>query len=275
MTRVALQLPDVTLCCVDTREPALALEALQRCRQGVHFGRTMLFTDLSRVVAPVPDGIELLPVSINSVAEYSAFMMRGLAAHVRTSHLLVVQWDGFVLHPQAWDPAFLHYDYLGAPWHDIPGDAGVGNGGFSLRSVRLLHALQDPALPAAHPEDLAICRDHRAALERRHGIRFPPRALAERFAFERTAPTGPTFGFHGLFHFDRVLPPTELHALLARLPDGMLGGLDAHDLARQLIRAGRLDTAGLIIDARRRLGLGDRRSWRLRALMACARWRAR
>lgn len=267
-----LQLPQVTLCCVDTREPALAIAALQRCRAGVRFGRTLLFTDLARVPAGVPDGIELLPIHIASVADYSAFLLRGLAEHVRGTHLLVVQWDGFVLDPSAWDPAFLQYDYIGAPWHDVPGDAGVGNGGFSLRSVRLLRALRDPALAPSHPEDLAICREHRAALEQRHGILFAPRALAERFAFERTAPTGPTFGFHGLFHFDRVLTPAALHALLARLPDEMLRGLDAHDLARQLIRAGQLDSAQRIVDARLRLGMRDRRTWRLRALLGMARW---
>lgn len=270
-----LQLPEVTLCCVDTREPALAIEALQRCRTGVAFGRTLLFTDLERAPAAVPAGIELLPADIAGVAQYSDFMLRGLTEHLRGTHLLVVQWDGFVLDPAAWDPAFLQYDYIGAPWHDVPGDAGVGNGGFSLRSARLLRALQDPSLAPSHPEDLAICREHRAALEQRHGIRFPPRALAEHFAFERTAPTGPTFGFHGLFHFDRVLPPAELHTLLAKLPDTMLRGLDAHDLARQLITAGRLDTAQLIVDARQRLGMRDRRTWRLRALLAWSRWRAR
>lgn len=272
MTDTLLQLPQVTLCCVDTREPALAIEALQRCRAGVRFGRTLLFTDLARAPATVPDGISLLPARIDNVSDYSQFMLRGLAEHVHGSHVLVVQWDGFVLDPAAWDPAFLQYDYIGAPWHDVAGDAGVGNGGFSLRSTRLLRALQDPALAPSHPEDLAICRGHRAALEQRHGIRFAPRALAERFAFERTAPAGPGFGFHGLFHFDRVLPPDELHALLARLPDGMLRGLDAHDLARQLIGAGRLDAARLIVDARKRLRMRDRRTWRLRARLAWARW---
>jgi hypothetical protein len=275
VTPARLQLPGVTLCCVDTREPALAIEAMQRCRAGVDFGRTLLFTDLARIPAAVPRGIELLPARITSVAEYSDFLLRCIAEHVHGSHVLIVQWDGFVLDPAAWDPAFLQYDYLGAPWHDVPGDAGVGNGGFSLRSARLLRALKDPALPPSHPEDLAICRKHRAALEQRHGIRFPPRALAERFAFERTAPSGPTFGFHGLFHFDRVLPPDQLHALLARLPDAMLRGLDAHDLARQLIAAGRLETAQLIVGARRRLGMRDRRTWRLRARLAFARWSVR
>lgn len=268
-----LELPDVTLCCVDTRHPALALEALARCRAHARFGRAVLFTD-TRLQPAAPAGIELVDVRIDSVEAYSQFMLRGLAGYVATTHVLVVQWDGFIIDATAWDPDFLRCDYIGAPWHDVPGDAGVGNGGFSLRSRRLLQALQDPVLTPRHPEDLCICRDHRAALEQRHGIRFAPRALAERFAFERTVPSGPSFGFHGLFHFDRVLPADELPALLQRLPDGMLRGLDAHDLAERLIDAGRLHEAGLIVAARRRLGMTDRRSWRLRARLAWARWRS-
>lgn len=269
-----LDLPEVTLCCVDTREPALAIGALRRCMAGVHFARVLLFTDRGRL-AQAPLGIDVVDVRIHSVAEYSHFMLRGLLPYLHSSHLLVVQWDGYLTNPGAWDPEFLRQDYIGAPWHDIAGDPGVGNGGFSLRSLRLLQALQDPALPPGHPEDLCIARQHRAALERQHGIRFAPRAMAARFAYERTEPTGPTFGFHGLFNLPRVMAPAELRALLAQLPDEMLRGLDAHDLCRTLIQRGELDSAGLIVAARKRLHMNDRRTWRLRARLAWARRRQR
>lgn len=267
-----LDLPELTLCCVDTRHPALALAALQRCMAGIRFARVLLFTDRTLVPQP-PPGIELVDVHIESVADYSNFMLRGLLPHLHSSHLLVVQWDGYVLNPAAWDPAFLRHDYIGAPWPDVAGDRAVGNGGFSLRSLRLLQALQDPTLPPAHPEDLCICHTHRDALEQRHGIRFAPRALAAHFAFERAEPAGPTFGFHGLFNFDRVMPMPELQRLLATLPDTMLSGLDGHDLCARLIRRDELDTAAIIVAARRRLGMLDRRTWRLRARLAWAGWR--
>lgn len=266
-----LALPEVTLACVDTRHPALALEALARCRAQVRFARSLLFTD-ARLLPSAPEGIELVDARIDSVAAYSHFLLRELAPHVHTGHVLIVQWDGFVTDPTAWQADFLAHDYIGAPWHDVAGDAGVGNGGFSLRSRRLLQALQ--ALPPSHPEDLCICREHRAVLEAQ-GLRFAPRALAERFAFERTQPAQTSFGFHGLFNFDRVLPHHELAPLLRRLPDAMFRGLDAHDLGVRLLRAGRLDEAALIVAARQRLRMHDRRSWRLRARLAWARWRAR
>ena len=268
-----LPLPEVTLVCVDTRTPDLAIAAMQRCRQQVDFADALLFTDAARL-AQLPPGIRGQPLQIDSVAAYSAFMLRGLLPHIATSHLLVVQWDGFVVDAGQWDPAFLQVDYIGAPLRDEPPERTVGNGGFSLRSRRLLQALMDPAMSVRHPEDLCICHDNRQRLEREHGVRFAPPDLAARFAYERVPPAGPTFGVHGLFNLHRVMAPDALHALVAALPDALARGLDAHDLCATLITLGRLDTARLIIDKRQRLGMNDRRSWRLRLRWQLARWRA-
>jgi hypothetical protein len=151
----------------------------------------------------------------------------------------------------------------------------VGNGGFSLRSRKLLQALMDPAMVVRHPEDTCICHDNRQRLEDAHGIRFAPLSLATRFAYERVLPGGPTFGFHGLFNLHRVMPPEALHTLLLGLPDSLASGLDAHDLCATLISLGRLDSAAVLLDKRRRLGMTDRRTWRLRARLAWARLRQR
>lgn len=257
-----LDLEDVTLCCVDTRDPDLAIGALRRCMRGIKYAEVLLFTRRARVLQPT-DGIRLIEAEINSISEYSSFMLRGLVPHLHTSHLLVVQWDGFVIDPSRWDRAFLECDYIGAPWRDLPDELAVGNGGFSLRSRRLLHALLDPDVQVSHPEDLSICKVNRAILQGRHGIRFASRALADRFSYERIEAPGPTFGFHGLFNFHRELSRDELHRLLEVLPDHLAGGRDARDLCRTLIRLGRLDSARLLLDKRRRLGLHDQRTIRL------------
>ena len=269
-----LALPDVTLVCVDTRTPELGIAAMQHCQRQIKFGDALLFTDPARVPLP-PAGIRRVPLQIDSVPAYSQFMLLGLLPHITTSHLLVVQWDGYVLDAAQWDPAYLQHDYIGAPLRHQPPGRAVGNGGFSLRSRRLLQALQDPSLVMRHPEDLCICHDHRARLEVEHGMRFAPLAMAAHFAYERVAPVGPTFGFHGLFNLHRVMAPADLHALLLALPDPLARGLDAHDLCATLIDLGRLDTAAVLLDKRRRLGLHDRRTWRLRARLAWARWRQR
>jgi hypothetical protein len=258
-----LQLPDVTLVCVDTREPAFALSAMRRTMAGIRFGDAVLFTEAARITEP-PDGIRIVDVRVDNIEAYSRFMLRGLAAPTRTSHVLVVQWDGFVTRAQQWSREFLAWDYIGARWHDRPREQSVGNGGFSLRSRRLLLALEDPRIRITHPEDICICVENRELLEREHGIRVAPPQLAERFSYERLAPAQPTFGFHGLFNLPRELPRAELLRFLQEMPDALARNLDAHDLCRQLIRGRDLAAAAELLAKRRRLGMRDRRTLRLR-----------
>jgi hypothetical protein len=271
MAHPTLDLPGVTLVCVDNRTPALALQALHRCRTQARFARTLLFTDAATAAGPLPDGIEALPVAIRSVPEYSQFMLRGLLAHVRTPHLLVVQWDGFILDATQWTPEFLDYDYIGALLRDEPPHRSVGNGGFSLRSRRLLEALEDKRITPTHPEDTCICQDHRVLLEQAHGIRFAPPALAARFAHERVPSPEPTFGFHGMFNLHRALSPAALHALIDTLPDPMFVGMDARDLCRALLQDRRLDDAARVLDRRLRAGQHDRRTRQLQVRLAALR----
>jgi len=268
-----MQLPDVTLCCVDTREPELALWALRRCMAQVQFPAVLLFSQSSLVPDP-PAGVRVVDVQVNGIEAYSQFMLRGLAPHVQTSHLLVVQWDGFVRDAAMWNPSFLQYDYIGAPWRDAVDNQAVGNGGFSLRSRRLLRALLDPEVAITHPEDESICVVNRKLLEGRHGVRIAPVDVARHFSYERVEPAAPTFGFHGLFNFPRELSGSELNSLIDALPERLTRGLDAHDLCAMLIRAGQLDSAGVLLDKRWRIGMRDRRTLRLAWRLRVARWRA-
>lgn len=268
-----LELPDVTLACVDTREPELALWALARCAAQAAFGDLLLCTRPGIQPADAPPGLRIAPVVVDSIAAYSTFMLRGLADHVRTSHALVVQWDGLVHDARAWRDEFLSYDYIGAPWAREIGGQRVGNGGFSLRSRRLLQALRDPELQLSHPEDVCICVHNRALLQSRHGVRFAPPDVAARFAYEREPAAASTFGFHGFFNFWREMGEAELHRFVTALPVRLSVGLDAHDLCVSLLQQGRLATAQALFDKRWQLGLRDRRTLRLALRLRVARWR--
>jgi hypothetical protein len=212
--------------------------------------------------------------AVPSSAAYSNLVLGGLLPFVDTSHVLIVQWDGFVLHPQAWDPAFLECDYLGAPWGRAQHGHWVGNGGFSLRSRRLLQALMQPALRARwhHPEDICIAQTLRDALQAQHGIRFGDLALARRFAYENEPPPGPCFGFHGMVNLHHALPPSELGALLQQLPDGVMASRDGFKAARALLRDGQAGLASQLLQRRLAAGGSDWRSrwmaWRARRLAA-------
>ncbi len=230
-----LALPEVTLCIVDTRAPALAAQSLRHSMAGIDFGQVLLFTRGWVPPAPLP-GIEVVEIAeITSGADYSRFVLRELPAHIQTPFVLVTQWDGFVREPAAWTDEFLQHDYIGAVWPEQPAGRNVGNGGFSLRSQKLLQAGLDVRITELHPEDLVLGTTHRAMLEAEHGVRFAPPDLAHRFAFENRPPRGPVFGFHGPYNLPRVLDENTLLGWLPQLPDAFFRSRDARRLARALL----------------------------------------
>ena len=207
---------DVTLCAADSTRVALTARALERSAEQCELGSVLLFSD--RVTGTSVPRRTIAPLS--SMDDYSTFVLRHLLEHLSTTYALVVQWDGFVVAPEMWDPAFLDYDYVGARWAGRPEGQNVGNGGFSLRSRRLLEALQLPKfnpVPGV-PEDELIGSRWRRELECMHGIRFAPAALADRFAYERILPRSATFGFHGLFNLWRHLDDAEITTTATLLP---------------------------------------------------------
>jgi tetratricopeptide (TPR) repeat protein len=247
-----LDLPGITLACVDTRNHALALRALERSQRGVRYGRVALLTDAVPPDVVVPDGIEVVAIApLVSRDDYSRFVLTSLVAHVATTHVLLVQWDGYVVNPGAFDPAFLGCDYIGAKWYWYDDGMRVGNGGFSLRSRTLLDALQDPRIELVDAEDVTIGRTYRPLLEREYGVRFAPEALADRFAFEAAYPAGMPFGFHGLYNFCRTVPPAELAALAPMFSDDIARSLQLGQLVRNCVALAQWAPAAAL--ARRRL----------------------
>jgi hypothetical protein len=202
----------------------------------VEFAECILFTD--DPAAARDPRIRVVPVeTFSSAAAYSEFILTNLGDFITTDHCLIVQWDGFILDVSQWDPAFLTFDYIGAPWPQFHDGRDVGNGGFSLRSRRLLEACRDPKFQTAHPEDLTICRLNRDLLEGAFGLRFADRATAERFSVERMHPNGPTFGFHGVFNMIQALGPEQFWQVYCTLDDKSTAFVDYLPLWRQLGQA--------------------------------------
>jgi hypothetical protein len=267
-----LRLEQVTLCAVDTRAPALALLSLQRSMSGMDFARVLLFTHRWQPPQDV-SGVEIIDIAaIASGADYSRFVLRELPAHIHSTHVLITQWDGFVTDPVAWSDEFLACDYIGAVWPEAPAGRSVGNGGFSLRSRRLLDAGLDLQLTQIHPEDQALCVSYRNRLESVHGVRFAPPALARRFAFENEAPSGPVFGFHGPHNLPRFVSEVELLAWMQALPDAFFASRDARRLARAALFAGQPRLAQAIVKRRRAAGRSEPSTAMLGMAASLLRW---
>lgn len=196
----------VTLICVDTVKPKLAERVIESCLELATFDDVKLLTNDTSLKHSVKID------TLQGIEGYSNFMIRELGKYVSTSHCLVVQWDGYMLNPAGWRSEFLKYGYLGSPWQNFT--MRGGNGGFSLRSKRLLDILATrPFGDAPHPEDNYICYRHADELEAL-GIKFCSKEFSNWFSYEGRMWTGGDWVSHpqpwqGQFGF---------HSFLTKLP---------------------------------------------------------
>jgi hypothetical protein len=185
-----------------------------------------------------PERPTSLPAEINheSIAplgyfEYGLFILYALHNFISTKFALIVQEDGWVLSGSAWRDEFFRYDYIGAPihlarvrsrdksryvrgfqWTEYLGQRSVRidhvlNGGFSLRSARLLRAPSKYKIPYTLPspdqmvgppyrlewesdaqyEDVYLCLNMRRVLVEQDMI-FASLEVAKHFSIEHLNP---------------------------------------------------------------------------------------
>ena len=228
-----LTLPQVTICTASSVNIDATIAALEASLDKVSFADCILFTNVN--VLPRNPLIRVIQIGpIQSGRAYSEFLVKHLADFVETSHCLIVQWDGHVLNAENWDPCFLEFDYIGARWPQFGDGYDVGNGGFSLRSRRLLLACQSPRLQEIHPEDTVICRTYRNWFESQ-GLRFADCATADRFSAERAGDLQTSFGFHGIWHMPQILGADRFWQFYCDLDDRTSAHRDVVALLKELI----------------------------------------
>jgi len=202
-----INLPTVTMVCIDTKHHAGAMKAIRRSLEQIQPAKTIFFTDIE---LPIP-GVYIGKIdALKSKEDYSRFVVKELCKWVFTEHVLIIQHDGYVLDGKQWSDEFLQYDYIGAPW-PYNDNNSVGNGGFSLRSKELMYWLRiDQHIAITHPEDEITCRLYGKYLET-VGYKFAPVEVAQKFSYELIEPLHPTFGFHQYYH-----QPYRPHAIVTR-----------------------------------------------------------
>lgn len=163
---------------------------------------------------------EMVP-PITNIDEYNHYILYNLTNHIQTEFVLLTQDHAFIINPESWTDEFLEYDYIGAPWSwkensfvtPFGEHIRCGNGGFSLRSKKLLEVPAKVNIPFKvyeQPdfykmfgcintnEDGNICV-HNRHIFLEHGCKFAPVHLAAKFSYESSVPENKgiiPFGFH-------------------------------------------------------------------------------
>lgn len=202
-----INLKNVTLCSVACTKIPETVYALKKSMRSIDYHEAILIThediDLSEY------NIKVIKIEKLNYKEYNHFILYRLKDYIKSDFVLIVQNDGYVLRPQKWTTDFLNYDYVGAPWpkdlhySDNKRNVRVGNGGFTLRSKKMLNIMSDLNLPFSDfgtgffHEDGIICVHYGDILIEK-GIRFAPVELASIFSRERWCHDSKifTFGFH-------------------------------------------------------------------------------
>lgn len=200
-----ISLPNVTLIAltgIGYQSPE-TIHALQYSQKGIEFG-DVKYIQLG---------------SVRDIDSWNKTIIYDLHKYVDTEFCLLVHENGFVVHPESWNPDWLTYDFIGAPW-PVPTDSfsyrdGSGNiirvgNSVSIRSKRLLEL---PGLLGIEwrpyfgntNEDGFLCCHNRELLER-NGIRFAPLEVAKFFSRELDIPENADVDKPFCFHCNKFLP---------------------------------------------------------------------
>ena len=226
-----LKLPNVTLLSATSSEMDAAQISMRISLHNIEFGAAKLlcssppekkYSDIEYVSIP----------KLNSVDDYNEIIFQDLHKYFETSHCLIVQADSFVVNANLWKKEFLEYDYIGGPWpNKIQHNPEVllhleknpvGNGGFSLRSRKLVETTAKINFNSLNfpvkAEDVVICYYlYQEMID--SGIRFAPPKLAAQFSMENVdnlygQNVNSVFGFHGKHMRDYFMKKYVLRAAI-------------------------------------------------------------
>ena len=206
-----LQLPEVTLMAMTSVKVMETVKAMKYSMREIDFGDAVFISDKKPIY--LPQNIRFSHTSrLNNIDDFNYKMIYELTEHIHTDYVMIVHYDGFVVHPECWKEEFLDYDYIGAPWpdphddftyRDINGNLQRVGNSVGIRSKRLLDFPNVAKLPfeADHGyfhEDGFLCVKNRHLVEAA-GMKIAPLEVAKYYSHENMIPEveGITpFAFH-------------------------------------------------------------------------------
>lgn len=211
----------ITVVAVSTVQHAALCVAIQRTLDNTpNVRKVLVFSDQH-----VDGADHVIPLRSDfGYRDYNDFVLNQLWPYIDTSHVLIIQPDSMAINAEAWHEDFWWFDYIGAATED----PGCYNGGFSLRSRRLLEAVRDPVITRVTyldqqqqirhiKEDVIITKFHRRYLEDIYQLRFCDTQTADQFSHEYNRQQHSTFGFHGMHNFLHYLDRDQAKSLISNM----------------------------------------------------------
>lgn len=205
------QLPNVTLLAMSSVKIWDTVKALRHSMKKIEYGEVVLVSHSKPFY--LSNKIHFKKTErINNIDDFNYKMVYDLGQYVDTDYVMIIHYDGFVVHPEEWRDEFLEYDYIGAPWPVNSGDdfkdskgqvCRVGNS-VSLRSKRLLEYPGKAEIPweplssGWFNEDTFLCCKHKNEMEQ-EGMKWAPLEVAVCFSHETDLPENEgvtSFAFH-------------------------------------------------------------------------------
>lgn len=172
------------------------VEAIKKSCEGIEFGEVKL--------------IQL--GSITNIDSWNKAVIYELPKYITTDFCILIHHDGYICNPICWNPDWLNYDFIGAPfplpndsfsYRDITGKIQRVGNSVSLRSKKLLELslernLEWKSFHGYTNEDGFISVNYRHVYEEA-GMKFAPLDVAVHFSKEHEIPENKdikTFAFH-------------------------------------------------------------------------------
>jgi hypothetical protein len=176
-----LDLQRVSCVLIDGIDPNQSAKVLNYCTSLCNFHSVKLF---SFEKPNIKYDYEFIQVKKFTYPEYNRFLIKNLSSYINSDYALIVQTDGYITNINAWNNAFLDYDYIGAPWiHGTLHNTRVGNGGFSLRSKRFIERCSWPDINInSNQEDIVVCSTNKELIEK-SGLKYAPVEIAAKFSW--------------------------------------------------------------------------------------------
>jgi hypothetical protein len=187
---------NLTIVAMDTAYHALTRRAVEQAIEVTGSENVVILSDQD-----ILSGSKWIKIDPIDAVEYNRIVLKELVPYIDTEHFMIIQYDGIPVDKNQWSDDYLKYDYIGAVWPWGPANRCVGNGGFSVRSRRIMEACQGNQVEFIHQgdmyqEDVHICNIYRDYLENQ-GMIFAPAELARKFSAENPPGRFDTYGFHG------------------------------------------------------------------------------